>query len=229
MLAGGSKLFRALVSARCTTGEIHNALAPFATYSANTRIISEEDRTGFPLCVSSKGNFSISPEITRQDIIRFFHGVPLTERDVRPQYNAMFRPMAWWVKFHTPEDRTKSMQVPQPRWGGRMVGFEEKTMRDWQEGTFNHLVGESFGTSVVVSKMASQTADSDVASFFRNFHLAGNGVTLIQDAYNTNIRPEDQFKRAIVRLISPEEAQRATRSLHRRYMRNARVTVKVVQ
>lgn len=44
-----------------------------------------------------------------------------------------------------------------------------------------------------------------------------------------NLRPEDQFKRAIVRLISPEEAQRAVRGLHRRYLRNARVTVKVVE
>lgn len=59
--------------------------------------------------------------------------------------------------------------------------FEDKSVREWQEGTFNHLVGESFGSSVVISRMASTTTDSDVASFFRNFHLAGNGVTLIQD------------------------------------------------
>lgn len=65
--------------------------------------------------------------------------------------------------------------------GGREVAFEEKTMRDWQEGTFNHLVGESFGSSVVVSRMSAATTDADVASFFRNFHLSGNGVTLIQD------------------------------------------------
>lgn len=52
--------------------------------ASGLRIVNEEDRSGFPLCVTSGGTvFSLSPDITRLDVIRFFDGMNLTERDVR--------------------------------------------------------------------------------------------------------------------------------------------------
>ena len=61
------------------------------------------------------------------------------------------------------------------------VNMEEKTMRDWQMGTYNHLVGRSLGSAVLLSRLAFDTSPEDLASFFRNFHLQGNGITLLQD------------------------------------------------
>lgn len=59
-------------------------------------------------------------------------------------------------------------------------------MGDWDNGTYNHLVGQSYGTFLLVSRMNHQTTEDDVASFFRNFHLQGNGVTIIHDVIIPN-------------------------------------------
>lgn len=99
----------------------------------------------------------------------------------RVQYSPTFRPQCWWIRFHSKEDRQKAMSIRDPRWGGRRVWFEEKGITDWEDGTFNHLVGNSLGSAILITRLPFQTTDEDVASFFRNFHLQGNGVTLIQD------------------------------------------------
>eukprot|EP00803_Ostreobium_quekettii_P000581 evm.model.scf_964EXC.6 EVM.evm.TU.scf_964EXC.6 scf_964EXC:29259-32100(+) len=183
---------------------------------------------GWPMVVVPYGRgYQICPDIIREDIARFFHSFDLI--DIRPQYNSVFRPVAWWVRFGTDEERKRAMQLPAPRWGGRRVLFEEKGMREWTEGTYQHLVSQSFGCYVLVQRMPHNSTEADVASFFRSFHLQGHGVTLLHDAAKPNIREDLQFKRAIVRLISPEEAQRAARALHQRYMRNGKVGVKVLQ
>ena len=54
-------------------------------------------------------------------------------------------------------------------------------MREFNTGTYNHLVGKSLGSAVLLSRLAFDTAPNDIASFFRSFHLQGNGVTLLQD------------------------------------------------
>lgn len=59
--------------------------AGMRTFSAmGRRVVNDDDRTGFPLCVHSANQyFSISPDVTRQDILRFFGGLKLTGRDVK--------------------------------------------------------------------------------------------------------------------------------------------------
>lgn len=79
------------------------------------------------------------------------------------------------------------MSIKEPRWGGRLVFFEEKMMTEWEDGTYNHLVGNSLGSAILITRLPYQTTDEDVASFFRNFHLQGNGVTLIQDVSSLKI------------------------------------------
>lgn len=38
----------------------------------------------------------------------------------RPQYNLQFRPVAWWLKFQTADDREKAKKVKNPRWVGEL-------------------------------------------------------------------------------------------------------------
>jgi len=184
---------------------------------------------GFPIRVSPVGSFPFTPEINREDVFRFFAMCDIAREDIIVQYTATFRPICWWIRFHTQEDREKALKIPGARWGGMKMYMEEKNMREWQIGTYNHLVGKSLGTALVINRLAFDTTPDDLASFFRNFHLQGNGITLLQDPYRQNIDEQDQFKRAIVRLISKQEAQRAARALHRKYLRNNMVNVKVLQ
>ena len=62
-------------------------------------------------------------------------------------------------------------------------------MEDWRNGTYNHLVGKTLGSAVLVSRLSIDTSPEDISSFFRNFHLQGNGVTLLQDVSQTACNP----------------------------------------
>lgn len=68
-----------------------------ATYSAiGSRVVNDDDRTGFPLCVHSANQyFSISADVTREDILRFFDGLKLTARDVKWVLLTFSRQQSW--------------------------------------------------------------------------------------------------------------------------------------
>lgn len=65
--------------------------------------------------------------------------------------------------------------------GGRLVLLDRATIDDWNQGTYNHLLGKAAGRSLLVSRLMFDTTEDDLASFFRNFHLEGNGITLLAD------------------------------------------------
>ena len=65
--------------------------------------------------------------------------------------------------------------------GNLKMSFEKKTMDEWKDGTYNHLMMKSYGNAIVVARLTFDTTPADLASFFRNFHLQGNGMTMLED------------------------------------------------
>lgn len=67
--------------------------------------------------------------------------------------------------------------------------FDKRQLREWKEGIYQHLVSQSFGCYVLVQRMPAEATETDVASFFRNFHLQGHGVTMLHDVSVDFLRP----------------------------------------
>ena len=61
------------------------------------------------------------------------------------------------------------------------MAFEKKTIGEWKDRTYNHLMIKSYGNSILVSRLTFDTTPADLASFFRSFHLQGNGMTMLED------------------------------------------------
>mmetsp|Transcript_22038 Transcript_22038/g.36764 ORF Transcript_22038/g.36764 Transcript_22038/m.36764 type:complete len:287 (-) Transcript_22038:475-1335(-) len=177
-----------------------------------------------------------------EDVFTFLSGpnINLVKDDIRLAYTDKFVRCNWYVKF----DDEKSYQLARSKsgqhLGTRPVRLEAVPTHEWFQAG-HPRPGTQRNCSVLVSGIPEEVTKEDIEKFFRGYRLGQFPINTFytEVTYNTNPkaikRPTmkkramktmlDVERHAMVRFVSEEEAWRAQRNKHKKFLINQSVEV----